>query len=41
MNCLKAFFVLLAGIAAAGLITAYSGLIDVGASPPSDGCVSG
>ena len=32
MNCLKAFFVLLAGIAAAGLITAYSGLIDVGAT---------
>ena len=34
MNCIKGFFLLLAGVAAAGFITVYSGLIDVGATNP-------
>jgi len=34
MNCIKGFFVLLAGVAAAGLVAVYSGLIDVGATNP-------
>src|SRR5512134_311811 len=34
MNCMKAFILLLAGAVAAGLVTVYSGLIDVGATNP-------
>jgi mono/diheme cytochrome c family protein len=34
MNCIKGIFVLLVAAAAAGLVTVYSGLIDVGASNP-------
>ncbi len=34
MNCIKGIFVLLVAAAAAGLITVYSGLIDVGATNP-------
>jgi mono/diheme cytochrome c family protein len=32
MNCIRGFFLLLAGVTAAGLVAVYSGLIDVGAT---------